>query len=71
MQLDVTKKVRMSKGEARTLARLARKRHESEGQVLRDGLAVLARRQAREDNMDALIAMAEGETYVKIPFELK
>lgn len=69
--MEVTKKVRMSRAEAKALARLAKRLKQSEGQVLRDGLAAIVRRQARRDGIEDLIRMAEGETYTKIAFELK
>lgn len=71
MHLEVTKKVRLSRDGARTLSRLARRRRESESEVLREALALLARRQAREDGIEGLIGMAEGETYSKQPVELR
>lgn len=71
MQLEITKKVRMTLPEAKTLAKLARKRQESESQVLRQALDLLARRQQREEAIDGLIKMTEGQTYTKSRFRLK
>ena len=61
MQLEITKKVRMSKTEAKLLARLAKAGNTSESEVLRRALDEMAIQERRSRAIDGLIAMAKAE----------
>lgn len=71
MAADVTKKVRLTRSDARRLARLARLRKVSEGAVLREGLAMVERQQARSDAIDGMIKLIDGPEPRKVRFRMK
>lgn len=67
---DVTKKVRLTDGEAELLTSLAEERDVTESEVLRAGLRLQQRMRRRAENIDRLIELAEG-SHDKIPFRLE
>lgn len=69
--LTVTKKVRFSPESARRLERLAREMDMTESDVLRHGLQLVERVRDRQAAVDALIQMAEGESWTKTRFRPK
>lgn len=71
MVRSITKRVRMSPSEARRLARLARREHRSESEILREGLDLVERRKDRDRGLKQLIAMIDGPEPPKIRWGLK
>lgn len=68
---DVTKKVRLTDGEAALLRSLAEQRETTESEVLRQGLRLQQRMQRRAENIDQLLELAEGPDPEKIRFPLE
>jgi hypothetical protein len=68
---DVTKKVRLTDGEAGLLATLAEDEEVTESQILRRGLRIQDRMRRRAANIDRLTALAGDEEPEKIRFPLE
>jgi hypothetical protein len=68
---DVTKKVRLTDGEAGLLATLAEDEEVTESQILRRGLRIQDRMRRRAANIDRLTALAEDEEPETIRFPLE
>lgn len=71
MAESVVKKVRMDPPRAAKLRRLARQLKMTESDVLREGLDLVDRVDARRRNIHKLIEMIEGPEPPKIRFRLK
>lgn len=71
MALSVTKKVRLSDERAAQLEHLADKLDMTESDVLRYGLDLVDRMEARRENVQKLIDLIDGEEPPKIRFHLK
>jgi predicted transcriptional regulator len=75
MERTVTKQVRLTKEEARTLKQLAATTGKTESELLRRGIAAFEREWARRDErqkaFDELMRMAEEVPGKNIPFRLK
>lgn len=63
--MSVTKRVRMSEGEAERLARLAETLGKTESDVLREGILALEAKNRRDEAWDRLIAIAERDKDVE------
>lgn len=68
---DVTKKVRLTDGEAALLSTLAQRRNQTESEVLRQGLRLQDRMRARAENVSQLVELIEGDEPEKIRFPLE
>lgn len=68
---EVTKKVRLTDGEATLLATLAEDRDLTESEVLRAGLRLQERMRRRAANIEGLVELAEGPDPDKVRFELE
>jgi hypothetical protein len=60
MAMEVTKKVRLSRTDARRLARVAREAKRTESQILREGLDLVERVRNRRRAMKDLIALIDS-----------
>lgn len=69
--LTVTKKLRLSPEGARRLERLAKEMDMTESDVLREGIHLVERVRNRRALVEQLVAMTEGETWTKTPYNLK
>lgn len=68
---DVTKKVRLTDGEATLLSSLADQGGQTESDVLRKGLRLQDRMRRRAENVGQLVELIEGEEPEKIRFPLE
>jgi hypothetical protein len=68
---DVTKKVRLTDGEADLLTDLAADADVTESEILRHGLRLQARMRRRAENIDRLTSLAEDGEPDKIRFPLE
>ena len=70
-ELTVTKKVRLGRKEAAALRRLARSRHVTESEILREGLGLVEASEARDALIARLCDLFPGAEPDKEPFELR
>ena len=71
MAAEVTKKVRMSRADARRLRRLARQRGTGEREVLREGMNLVEGMEQRRKAIEGLIAMIDGPEPPKTYFRMR